>query len=249
MISAIVLTKNSAETLKETLNSLSGLDDVIVLDTGSDDSTIEIAKSFSNVTVHRHSFSGFGNLRNLASSYAKHSWILSLDSDEVLSKEAFEEIKSKKLESNKVYSFPFDNFFNNKHIKWCGWYPDRHVRLFNRNCTGFSSDFVHERVLDDSLTEEKLVFPIHHYSYGCISDFLTKMQKYSTLFAQQNKYKKRSSIGKAIFHAQFAFFKSYILKRGILGGREGLIISIYNAQTAYYKYLKLWEANQEATCS
>ncbi|MCH9631120.1 MAG: hypothetical protein S4CHLAM37_11340 [Chlamydiia bacterium] len=248
MISAIVLTKDSSKTLGETLRSLSRFDDVIVLDTGSSDSTIEIAKSFPNVTLHRHSFSGFGHLRNLASNYTKNDWVLSLDSDEVLTDEAFEEIESKKLEDTKVYSFPFDNYFNNKHIKWCGWYPDRHIRLFNKSSTSFSSDFVHERVLDDDMQEENLVFSIKHYSYGCISDFLEKMQRYSTLFAQQNKYKKRSSIGKALLHGHFAFFKSYILKRGILGGKEGFIISIYNAQTAYYKYLKLWEANQDATC-
>lgn len=247
-ISAIVLTRNNETTLKKTLEALKGFKDVVVLDTGSKDTTLQIAKAFPNVRVFEHNFSGFGTLRNLAAEYAKSDWVLSIDSDEVLSIEAYEEIKSKILEESRVYSFPFENFFNGKLIKWCGWYPDRHIRLYNKKKTSFSSDFVHERVLQSSLKHEHLFFPIKHYSYGCISDFLEKMQRYSTLFAQQNKYKRSSSLFKAISHCVFAFFKSYILKRGIFGGVEGFIISTYNAQTAYYKYLKLWEANKDAEC-
>ncbi len=85
--------------------------------------------------------------------------------------------------------------------------------------------------------------PLVHYSYESISDFLQKMQSYSTLFAKQNCGKKSSSPFKAITHGFFAFFKSYIIKRGILGGYEGFVISAYNGHTAFYKYLKLYEAN------
>ena len=175
-------------------------------------------------------------------------WILSLDSDEVLSKEAVSTLSSKELSFNKVYSFPFHNYFNQRFIKWCGWYQDRHIRLFPKDRAKFSSDFVHEKVLYEGLTEEKLTTPIEHHSYREISDFLDKMQRYSTLFAEQNRYKKTSSLSKAIFHGCFAFFKSYILKRGIFGGKEGFIIALYNSQTAYYKYLKLWESNLDASC-
>lgn len=247
-ISAIVLTKNSEKTLSKTLESLKNFKEVIVIDTGSTDSSIEITKSFSNTKLYEHTFSGFGALRLTAIDYATHPWILSLDSDEILSKEAALALSLKNLSSNKVYSFPFHNYFNNRFIKWCGWYPDRHIRLFHKDQAKFSSDFVHEKVLYEGLTEEKLSTPIEHHSYREISDFLDKMQRYSTLFAEQNRYKQTSSLSKAIFHGCFAFFKSYILKRGILGGNEGFIIALYNSQTAYYKYLKLWENNRDASC-
>lgn len=247
-ISALVLTKNSEKTIKNTLESLRNFKEVIVLDTGSKDLTKEIVGSFPNTKLYEHSFSGFGAARNLATTYVTSEWILSLDSDEVLTEEAVRELFSKELDKKKVYSFPFHNYFNDKFIKWCGWYPDRHVRLYPKESAYFSSDFIHERVIYRGLEEEKLKVPIKHYSYREISDFLEKMQKYSTLFAEQNRYKKSSSPIKAILHGLFAFLKSYILKRGFLGGTEGFIIALYNSQTAYYKYLKLWEANRDASC-
>ena len=248
-ISAIVLTKDSEKTIQATLESLRDLEEVIVLDTGSKDLTKQIALTYSNVKLFEDSFKGFGAMRHLASSYTSCDWVLSIDSDEVLSKKALKEILQISLVETKVYSFPFHNFFNGKFIKWCGWYPDRHPRLLNKKQTGFSSDFVHEKILVNStMQEQKLSGPIEHYSYREISDFLDKMQRYTTLFAEQNRYKKSSSPLKAILHSLYAFFKSYLLKRGILGGSEGLIIALYNAQTSYYKYLKLWEANKDATC-
>jgi glycosyltransferase involved in cell wall biosynthesis len=247
-ISAIVLTKNSSKTLSQTLESLKHFKEIIVIDTGSTDNSKEITKTFPNTKLYEHTFSGFGGLRLTATEYATYPWIFSLDSDEILSKEASLALSLKTLSPNKVYSFPFHNYFNNRFIKWCGWYPDRHIRLFHKDHAKFSSDFVHEKVLYEGLTEEKLLTPIEHHSYKEISDFLDKMQRYSTLFAEQNRYKKTSSVSKAIVHGCFAFFKSYILKRGILGGNEGFIIALYNSQTSYYKYLKLWENNRDASC-
>lgn len=247
-ISVIVLTKNSQKTIHRALESLKDFDEVVLVDTGSTDRTLEIVNSFKNVKVFEHHFTGFGAMRNLATKHTKHSWVLSLDSDEQLSRQAFKEIEGLTLDPYCVYSFPFHNFFNEKHIKWCGWYPDRHTRLFNKTKTSFSSDFVHERILSEGLFEKRLSYPILHYSYEEISDFLEKMQRYTTLFAQQNQYKKTSSLAKALVHGAYAFFKSYILQKGFLGGVEGFIIANYNSQTAYYKYLKLWEANRNARC-
>ena len=243
MITATILTKNSAETLELTLQSLKAFDEVLILDTGSQDGTCAIAKRYSNTKIFHSPFIGFGPLHNLAAQYATHNWILSIDSDEVLSAELANQILSLSLDSNKVYSFPFHNYFNHKHIKWCGWYPDRHIRLYNKQVTCFTESQLHEKIQIQGLFEEELSAPVLHYSYRCISDFLRKMDLYSTLFAEQNKGKKSSSIAKAIGHGLFAFIKSYILKRGFLGGKEGYLISLYNSQTAFYKYMKLLYAN------
>ena len=246
MITVTILTKNNSETLGFTLESLQKFDEIIILDTGSKDLTLSIARTYSNVKIFESPFTGFGSLRNLAARYAKHDWILSLDSDEVLSLELCQEILSLKLDSSKVYSFPFNNYFNGRHIKWCGWYPDRHVRLYNKQVTSFTWDEVHERIETNSLIEEKLFSPVRHYSYRSISDFLQKMDLYSTLFAKQNVGKKSSSLGKAFFHALFAFIQSYFIKRGFLGGKEGYLISLYKSQTTFYKYLKLLYANRSS---
>lgn len=232
MISACILTKNNERTIQRCLDSVKELDEVLILDTGSTDSTLDIAKTYCNVHIHSTPFTGFGSLRNKASELARNDWILALDADEVLT------ALPNELQPTCIYSFPFHNYFNGKWIKWCGWYPDRHMRLYNKTTTRFSGDKVHEKILPADLTEIKLTTPILHYSYDSIDDFLSKMQYYSTLFQQQHAGK-NASIFKALFHSWWAFFKSYILKRGFLGGREGFIISQYNAHTAYYKYLKL----------
>ncbi len=240
MITVTVLTKNSSQTLSKTLNALKAFDEVLILDTGSTDNTLEIARQYPNVTIHTSAFIGFGPAHNLASSLAKHEWILSIDSDEVLSDSLIEEILSLKLNKNYVYSIGRHNFFNGKHIKWCGgWHPDRVVRLYNREETSFNDAMVHEKILINELNVVCLKAPLFHTPYREIGDFLNKMQIYTTLFAKQNEEKKKGSLLKAILHSWFAFFKSYILKRGFLGGKEGFIISAYNAHTAFYKYLKL----------
>lgn len=246
MISVTILIKNGAATLKKTLESVSAFPDVLLYDSGSTDQTLEIAQQFPNVRIHHGDFSGFGPTHNLASSLAANDWILSLDSDEQLSKELTEEILSTKLDLNAVYEIRRHNFFNGKRIKGCGgWDPDFVVRLYNRKATAFDQAQVHEKVLSANLKKVTLRHPMVHTPYLKIGDFLSKMQTYSTLFAEQHRSSKNASVGSALMHGWWAFLKSYLFKRGLLNGKEGLIISLYNGHTTFYKYLKLSEAKSD----
>jgi glycosyltransferase involved in cell wall biosynthesis len=243
-ISVTILTKNSQKYLKEVLASLQGFDEVLIFDNGSTDQTLEIAGQFSNVKIVKGLFTGFGPTHNHASSLAKWDWILSIDSDEVVTKEMAEEIRITPLEPAAVYSFPRHNFYNGTFIKWCGWYPDRQMRLYHRSKTRFTDAQVHESIIVEGLKAIPLKNPIRHYSYDSHADFLAKMHSYSDLFARQYCGKRSSSPWKAVGHGLGAFFKAYLLKKGFLGGYEGFVISVYNGNTAFYKYLKLYEANQ-----
>ncbi|NGX63912.1 MAG: putative glycosyltransferase EpsH [Candidatus Anoxychlamydiales bacterium] len=245
MISIVMLCKNSSETLKKVLDSAKSFDEIIIIDTGSTDDSLEIAKNFKNVKIFTKEFTGFGPLRNEGAKLAKNDWILALDSDEEITKELQDEMLSTKLDENFIYGFHFLNFFNGKLIKCCGWYPEKHIRLYNRQKTSFSNSLVHEKIVQKDLLLKYFENHVKHTPYRKIDDFLQKMSKYSTLFATQNKNKKKSSVMKAIVHGFFAFFKSYFLKKGFLAKKEGFIISIYNANTAFYKYLKLFEINQK----
>jgi len=244
MISVTILTKNSEKHLHEVLESTSTFDEVIVYDTGSTDSTFDIAKKFSNVVIRHGKLDGFGPTHNLTSECAIHDWILSIDSDEIVSPEMVKEIHKMTLNETCVYSFPRHNYYNGKWIRWCGWYPDHQIRLYHRRNTRFSDAQVHESILTENMQLVPLKCPIKHYSYACTADFLDKMQTYSDLFAKQYAGKKRSSVWTALGHATFTFFKNYLLKRGFLGGFEGFVISWYNANTAFYKYIKLMEVNR-----
>lgn len=241
-ISVTILTKNSEKYLKEVLEALKSFDEVLIFDNGSEDSSLKMAQNYPNVTIHKGDFIGFGPTHNLASSLAKHDWILSIDSDEVVSEALVKEIAFLDLDPACSYAISRHNEFNGKWIKWCGWHPDFQTRLYHRKKAAFSEHQVHEAVQGGKIA--RLKHPLKHYSYANVADFLTKMQSYSELFAKQNRGKKSSSPLKALIHAFFAFFKSYFLKKGILGGYEGFLISSYNAHTAFYKYMKLYEVNR-----
>jgi glycosyltransferase involved in cell wall biosynthesis len=246
MITVTILTKNCQDTLGATMESLQRFPEVLIFDSGSTDSTLRIASQFPNVRIINGVFTGFGSTHNAASSHAIHDWILSVDSDEILTQELVEEIFRLDLNPSLVYQIGRKNYFNGKWVRWCGgWHPDPVVRLYNRTITRFTDDAVHEKVIVENLQLASLSYPLLHTPYRCMEDFLSKMQMYSSLFAKQNRGKKHSSIGKAIIHGWFAFIKSYLFKKGFLGGKEGFIISIYNAHTAFYKYLKLMEINKK----
>ncbi len=242
MISVTILTKNSEKYLAQVLTALQLFNEVTILDTGSSDATVEIAQQFSNVTIHHGAFCGFGPSHNLLSQKAKNDWILSIDSDEIVEESLVQEILTLSLNLKNVYSFRRKNFYRGKHIKGCGWWPDRVVRLYHRGTTSFTNAHVHESIITTVLTVVELQGIAHHFPYASIHDFLQKMQHYTTLFAEQNSQKKKGSFTKAITHGFFAFFRSYILKNGWLLGSEGFEISFYNANCAFYKYLKLREA-------
>lgn len=244
MISVTILVKNGERRLKKVLDALSRFDEVLLYDTGSSDSTLNIAQSYPNVIVYRKDFNGFGPCHNDAAELAKHDWILSIDADEVLSKELADEIIDLSLDPDCVYALPFYNYYNEKRIKWCGWYPEKHLRLYHKKRTSFSEAMVHEGIIQEGLRSVTLSHPVYHFPYDTISDFLTKMERYSSLFAEQYARKRKSSPAIAVIHGFAAFFKSFVLKKGFMGRYEGFLISAYNGHTAFYKYLKLYQANK-----
>ena len=250
MISVIILTKNSETYLKDVLASCTSFSEVLVYDGGSTDQTVKIAECFNNVKICKAAFIGtegrlhYGPYRNAAAKEASHDWVLMLDSDECLSPELADEIQRLTLNPTCIYAFPRKNYFNGKWIKGCGWFPDHVIRLYNRMNTSYTNDYVHERVISNNMKLIYLKHPLIHYSYSSVADFLSKMQLYSELFAEQQCGKKRASCFKALLHALFTFMKSYFLQKGIFLGFEGLFISIYQANVVFYKYLKLAERNE-----
>jgi glycosyltransferase involved in cell wall biosynthesis len=241
-ISLTILTKNSGRYLHECLEALREFDEVIIMDNGSTDNSLEVASRFANVKIFKSDFIGFGPLKNLAASYAKHDWILNIDSDEILTRELCDEISNLKFERNSIYSFPRQNFYNKRLIKCCGWHPDRVIRIYNRQTTVFSDNLVHESLI---LTNQTKVFhlkhAIKHYSFDNASELLQKMQRYCELYAKENKGKKKGSPTRAFLHAIYSFFKDYVFQRGFLYGYEGFLISVSNANGVFYKYIMLYE--------
>ena len=241
-ISVIIITKNEDHDIRDCLASVAWADEIILLDSGSTDKTLEIAKAFTSKVYTSSDWQGFGVQKNRALAYASCDWILSIDADERVSKELCDEIKKSVLlnENVTVYSMPRLSSYCGRFIRHSGWWPDYVPRLFKRGDASFSNDLVHERlVFENSAT--RLTSPLLHITYKDLDEVITKINQYSTLGAKNSLQKgKRGSLSSAICHAFWAFIRTYILRAGFLDGAEGLMLAISNAETTYYRYLKLY---------
>lgn len=244
-ISAIVLAKNNAITIRKTLQALQEFNEVIVYDNGSTDSTMDIVNEFPNVVLIEGEFKGFGWTKNRAASFAKNDWIIIVDSDEVVDEELLTTLQTTELDQQTVYSLNFKAYYKEIQIKYCGWNNQKIKRVYNKTITNYNDNDVHEDIIIDGLKVEELKGNMEHYSYQTIEQFVNKANVYSTLFAKNNAGKKSSSPTKAFFNGLYSFFRTYILKRGFLDGYVGLLISFSHMVTNFYKYIKLYELNIE----
>ena len=244
-VSAVMIVKNGARTIRKSLESLREFDDVIVYDNGSIDGTQEIASEFANVHLIEGEFDGFGTTKNRAANFATHDWILIIDSDEVVDDGLLEALKTERLDPKTIYIVNFLAYYKDIQIRHCGWNNQKIRRLYNKSVTRFNDNAVHENIIDEGMKKASIAGNMKHYSYMSISDFIVKLDRYSTLFAIDNAGKKGSSPFKAFFNGLYSFFRTYVLKRGFLDGYAGLIIAFSHMATNFYKYIKLYEMNLE----
>jgi len=243
-ISCVLIVKNAQSTIKQVLEALNTFNDVIVYSNNSTDNTNKLAKAFSNVTLIEGEFIGFGPTKNLAASYAKNEWILSLDADEVVSSEFISNLLELDVAIDTVYTIKRTNYYKNSPVRHC-WGDDVIIRLYNKTKTAFTDKKVHEKIISDNLTIQEVKGIVKHYPYATVTDFIVKLDRYSTIFAQDNVGQKKSSPSKAFFNGMFSFIKTYFFKKGFLDGYAGLIIAFSHMATNFYKYIKLYEMNKE----
>lgn len=244
-ISAIIITKNESANLEDCLSSLTGLaDEIIVVDSGSNDNTVEIAKKFNAIVSVTTDWPGFGPQKNRALDLASKEWIFSIDADERVTPELISEIKEAlKAPSATCYYFPRLSYYCGEFLKHGGWYPDFVYRLFKKGSARFSDDLVHERLIFSG-TPKLLKNHLIHYSYLRFEQVIAKINAYSSAGAKQGfEAGKKSSILSAVLHGFWTFFRTYIIRRGFLDGKYGLAMAISAGHTTYYKYLKLWHLN------
>lgn len=245
-LSVILITKNEEANLKECLESVSFADEIIVVDSQSNDKTQEIAQSFGAKLEITSDWPGFGPQKNRALNLATQEWVLSIDADERVTPELKEEILAviSSKDAANCYAIPRSSWYCGRFMKHSGWYPDYVDRLFKRGTAKFSDHLVHERLLPDG-SVAKLKNHFLHYSFKDFSQVLKKVDAYSTASAEQAYLKgKRSTVGKAIGHGLWAFIRTYFLRLGFLDGSQGLALAISNAEGTYYRYIKIWLIEQ-----
>lgn len=248
-ISVVIITKNAANTLKDTLCSLRDFSEVVVLDNGSDDETESIARQFDNVSFHVGTFDGFGPTKNKAASLSTNDWVLSLDADESPDFSLLNAIRqwSTDTPENHYGVILRENYFMGKAIHRGGWGNDRLVRLFNRRCLQFNNARVHESVeVSERGTAVVLKGVIRHNAVQNINQLLTKVNRYSEL--RHRDILENNKIPAPVFivvKALFAFTRSYIFQLGIMEGWRGLVIACSNANGVFFKYIKAHAAKHQ----
>ena len=256
LLSVAIVTLNEEENLARTLASVSWAQEIIVVDSGSTDRTVEIARSFG-ARVFERPWPGFAAQKNFAIAQCQGAWILSLDADEELTTELQTQIRTL-LPSNPptdAYFLRRRNLFLGKWIRRGGFYPDPKLRLFRRAAASFDTTPkfeerpVHETITFDGAADT-LDYDIIHHAYPTLSTYIEHMDRYSNLGA--DILVERGRISRSLFSfllnvfliPQITFNWNYFIRFGFLDGREGLLLHLYHATYTSWKYAKAWEKSR-----
>lgn len=239
-LSVAVITRDEQHNVRACLESVAWADEIVVLDSGSTDATVEICRSLG-ARVEITGWPGFGAQKNRAVALCRGDWILSLDADERITPQLRAAIEQAIAEpGDKVaYRLPRLSTYCGRAMRHGGWWPDYVARLFLRGNARFSDDIVHERLLVEGAIGT-LPEPLMHETYATLEEVLEKLNRYSSLGAARLSGRgERGSLSRAIVHGVWAFMRTYLLRAGFLDGREGFMLAISNAEGTYYRYLKL----------
>ncbi|KAA3638620.1 MAG: glycosyltransferase family 2 protein [Proteobacteria bacterium] len=244
-ISVVITTFNAEKTIKTCLDSVAWADEVIVLDSYSEDKTLDIIADFPAVICRQQTFKGYAQQKQDVIDMAGHDWVLLLDADECLTPKAIKKIQQ--WQSKK----PKADGYNMPRIEWVFWHwahpwvkRNEFIRLFRRSKSHMSRDLVHESIQVEGVVK-RLYAPFKHYGETSIQVKLEKINRYSELSAQQKFERgKRCTAMRLFFYPIFYFFRQYFIKRQIFNGVAGVVNATLNSYYAYLKYAKLYELQQ-----
>ncbi len=239
-LSITIITKNEAQNIADCVRSCRFADEVVVVDCGSTDGTVAIARA-EGATVHEMDWAGDGPQKNRAIDRATGDWFFSLDADERITPELAAEIRQA-IERTDVDGFrvPRVSMYCGRFMHHGGWRPDYNWRLARRGKARYTETQMHAS-LQIVGPRGSLREPIVHYSFRTMESVLDKVNRYSTGSAiDLDARGRKGSISRAVGHGLWAFFRTYVLRLGFLDGRIGFLLAVSNAEGTYYRYVKLW---------
>jgi len=244
MLSILILTYNSADTIETTLKSLRWCEKIVVVDSGSQDNTRDICRKFTS-TIYEHPYSNYGDQLNWALDKIETEWVLVVDSDEELSSPLQEEIQELFRQGGPLlhrgYYLPRKSKFLGRWIEHSGWYPDYVLRLFKKEGVHYKKRKLGSSPLVDGV-KGYLKGDLLHYPYRGLDDYLKKFQKYTQASAEEMYAQGRNATYFDLsLRPLLRFWKSYCWKRGFLDGFPGLILAVLSSYYVFMKYAKLWE--------
>lgn len=239
-LSVILITLNEEACVRTCLESVAWADEIIVVDSGSTDRTIEICREFTD-RILIADWPGPGAQRNRAIEMTIGDWVLALDADEWITPELKLEIQTAILNPGDKVAFemPRMSRYCGRYMRHSGWWPDRVARLFMPGKARFNTTPVHDHLIVDG-KKGRLRNHIMHDSFEDMEEVLRKINRFSKYGAiMMYEEGRRSSLFRAITHGMWSFIHTYIVRAGFLDGREGFMLAVSNAEGTYYKYIKL----------
>ncbi|SHI78071.1 Glycosyl transferase family 2 [Mesonia phycicola] len=242
-LTALIPTGNEIHNIKEVIASVDFADEILVVDSYSNDGTYEVAKKLADRVIRRE-YKYSASQKNWAIPQAKYEWILLVDADErvtpELKKEILEILKNPPQDQTVAYSIGRKNHFMGKHVKHSGWKNDKVTRLFKKSKCRYENKHVHAEIIADGKVK-KLNSKFYHNTYITIDKFLEKMNRYA--WWQAKDYDKK--IGRLtpyhfIIKPMYSFFKHYIMQGGFRDGVVGLTIAYIHGYTVFMRYVKVW---------
>jgi glycosyltransferase involved in cell wall biosynthesis len=255
-LSVVLITQNEERNLPRTLESVmplvrDGKGEIIVVDSGSTDRTVEIAQSYG-AKIFVEAWKGFAAQKNSAMDKASMDWVLQLDADESLEPELAAEIKAVLQASSGMHGFwiPRKNFFLGRWIRRGGFYPDPKLRLVKRGAGRFEEYGAHPTMKVDGPTG-KLSHALLHHAYPTLRGYIDHMNSYSSMGAElaMAEGHRRFSLANIVIRPLLTFIYNYFIRLGFLDGREGLLLHLYHSAYVSWKYAKGWEMSRPNVAS
>ena len=239
-VSVAIITRDAAADLDRCLASLGFADEVVVLDQGSTDETAAVCARHGAV-LHQGAWQGFGPTKQAASALCRNRWVLSVDSDEEITPELAAAIVAlPEAPPMAAYAVNRLSRFLGRWIHHCGWHPEFVVRLFDRERAAFNDKPVHEGIETDG-TVGRLPGLMRHYTYETMEQYIAKLNRYTTLAAEQMHAEgRRTSLWQAVVRAEATFWRMFLLRGGILDGWTGAVLCWSSGFYVLTKYVKLW---------
>lgn len=243
-VSVTVITLNEAANIQACLASVAWADEVVVVDSGSTDGTADLARAAGARVIVRD-WPGYAAQKNFAASQARHDWILSIDADERVTPALAADIRAA-LTANPPeagFRMPRVTWHLGRWIRTTDWYPDYQLRLYHRARAEWPPRLVHESVAAAGRVGH-LTHDLQHFAYRDLSHHMATMDRYTTLAAEDLRARgRRAGFLDLAFHPPAAFLRNYLLRRGVLDGTAGFVISAMNAYYVFLKFAKLWASD------
>ncbi|RKQ40570.1 glycosyltransferase family 2 protein [Enterobacter sp. R1(2018)] len=249
-LSVVMIAKNAADILPDCLLSVAWADEVVLLDSGSADATIAIARQAGVKVFVDENWQGFGIQRQRAQDYASGDYILMIDTDERVTPELAAALKAvlANPQPDAVYSIARRNLFLGRFMRHSGWYPDRVIRLYARERYRYNDNQVHESLEAPGAKIIALEGDLLHLTCRDFASFQRKQLSYATAWAHERHQRgKKVSLAGIFGHTLGAFCKTLLLRAGFLDGKQGWLLAVVNAQYTFNKYTELWALNQGYT--